>query len=98
MKPMFFISLFNNIAYKAEGLLLCGAEFNISRKHIIDMTSQRKSENPTSKFNKVSLSQIGMLDLWKLNSLQKTTKFTKEYFSIKWKNLLSAELSNHNCT
>lgn len=95
MKPMFFISLFNNIAYKAEGLL-CGAEFNINRKHIIYMTNLRKIENPTSKFNKVSLSQIAMLDLWKFNSLQRTTQFTKEYIGIEWKNLLSAELSDHN--
>lgn len=64
--------------------------------HIIDTTSLRKSGNPTSKFNKVSLSQIAMLDLWKLNSLQKTAKFTKEYISIEWKNLLSAELSDDN--
>ncbi len=68
----FFKSLFNIIATEMEGILICGGDFNIVMNHSLDTTSLKGNKKQISKFVKLSLEEMGMIDIWRsLNPLGK---------------------------
>lgn len=50
----------------------CGGDFNIVMNHSLDTTSLKGNKKQISKFVKLSLEEMGMIDIWRsLNSLEK---------------------------
>ena len=71
-KKQFFKTLFNVIATESEGVLICGGDFNITMNQCLDTTSLKGSKKQKSKFVKISLEEMGMMDIWRnLNPLER---------------------------
>ena len=68
----FFKTLFNVVATESEGVLICGGDFNITMNQCLDTTSLKGSKKQKSKFVKISLEEMGMMDIWRnLNPLER---------------------------
>uniref|UniRef100_A0A3B3I1X3 Reverse transcriptase domain-containing protein n=1 Tax=Oryzias latipes TaxID=8090 RepID=A0A3B3I1X3_ORYLA len=61
----FFKSLFNVIAEEAEGILICGGDFNVALNFKLDTTSKHKHKKAIAKFVKLSMEELGLLDVWR---------------------------------
>lgn len=73
----FFKSMFNIIAVETEGILICGGDFNIVLNQNLDTTSTRKNKRQLAKFVKLSLEEMGMIDIWR--SINPTKKDFTHY-------------------
>uniref|UniRef100_A0A3P9MD87 exodeoxyribonuclease III n=1 Tax=Oryzias latipes TaxID=8090 RepID=A0A3P9MD87_ORYLA len=62
----FFKSLFNVIAVEAEGILICGGDFNVSLNFGLDTTSVHKHKKTVTKFVKISIEELGLIDVWRI--------------------------------
>lgn len=62
----FFKSLFNVIATEMEGTLICGGDFNVVMNHSLDTTSLKGNKKQISKFVKLSLEEMGLIDIWRI--------------------------------
>uniref|UniRef100_A0A3P9IC30 exodeoxyribonuclease III n=1 Tax=Oryzias latipes TaxID=8090 RepID=A0A3P9IC30_ORYLA len=60
----FFKSLFNVIAVEAEGI--CGGDFNVALNFGLDTTSVHKHKKTVTKFVKISIEELGLIDVWRI--------------------------------
>ena len=61
----FFKSLLNNIILEAEGILVCGGDFNIVMNNKLDTTNKKKKANQVTSMVKTTFKEFCIADLWR---------------------------------
>ena len=66
---LFFKSLMDVIALEAEGVCICGGDFNVVLNQHLDTTSLTRNRNKLSKFINTAWDDIGFCDVWRHSSI-----------------------------
>ncbi len=61
----FFKSLFDAVALEAEGICICGGDFNVVLNQHLDTTSQKKIKNNLSKLISTACGDNRFFDVWR---------------------------------
>lgn len=54
------------IAVETEGICICGGDLNIIMNYNLDTTSQNRNKKKLTKFINLTLEEIGLVDVWRL--------------------------------
>ena len=64
-KKAFFKEIFNIIVQEAEGMLICGGDFNVVLDRKMDTTSCKHSKNHLTKIMNILMQEAGVVDAWR---------------------------------
>lgn len=65
LQKAFYGKMFNLLNSEAEGILICGGDFNVILNYRLDTTNTKRSKRQISRYVNMMISEMDVLDVWR---------------------------------